>query len=275
MRLSMSATIAVLVATAASWTATAQVDLDLRAFIGTWKENPAKTRLAPSSPFTYTFSQDTEGFIVIVRSGVQLRDRVRLDGKDYSTPEVPGRTVSWSKTGDTVYETTIKRDGSLVAKGRWTLTEGGKRLTQETTPARVDDQNVTNVTEYVRTSGDGNTLLGEWKPVSSRSGEADLFVVTQIDAGGLKVFYPRNQGGYTMRADGKEYADTRTNALPDMTTSTEALGPRTLRRTTFRARSPLSQVDMTVSSDGKTLTVTTRTSGSEREPAVFVYEKQD
>jgi hypothetical protein len=103
----------------------------------------------------------------------------------------------------------------------------------------------------------------------------DLFVVTQIDAGGLKVFYPRNQGGYTMRADGKEYADTRTNALPDLTTSTEALGPRTLRRKTFRARSPLSQVDMTVSSDGKTLTVTRRTSGSEREPAVFVYEKQD
>jgi hypothetical protein len=60
-----------------------------------------------------------------------------------------------------------------------------------------------------------------------------------------------------------------------MTTSTEALGPRTLRRTTFRARALLSQIDMTVSSDGKTLTVTTRTSGSEREPAVFVYEKQD
>jgi hypothetical protein len=151
---------------------------------------------------------------VIVRGGVQLRDRVRLDGKDYSTPEVPGRTVSWTKVGDSVYETTIKRDGSLVAKGRWTLSEGVKRLTQETIPARVDDQNVTNFTEYVRTFGDGNSLLGEWKPVSSRSGEADLFVVTQIDAGVLKVFYPRNQGSFTIRPDGKVRGHGHQNERP-------------------------------------------------------------
>jgi hypothetical protein len=75
----------------------------------------------------------------------------------------------------------IKRDGALVAKNRWVISEGGKRLTQEATPVRIDDKNVTNVTEYVRTSGGGNSLIGVWKPVSFEAGEQDLFVVTLIE----------------------------------------------------------------------------------------------
>lgn len=275
MRLAISGATVLLLAVGTVPAATRQAGVELGAFIGTWKENTAKSRAFVSRALTYTFSQASDGFVVIVRGGVQLRDRVRLDGKDYPTPDIPGRTVSWTKVGDAVYETTIKRDGALVAKGRWILSEGGRRLTQETTPTRVDAQNLTNVTDYVRTAGEGNSLLGEWKPVSSRAAEPDLFVVTPIDEGALKVFYPRNQGSYTIRPDGKEDTETGPNALSDMTTSAVALGPRTLRRTTLRGHTPMLEAVMTVSPDGKTLTVTTRKPGSPDEPSVFVYEKLD
>jgi hypothetical protein len=275
MRPSMSiAATAVLLAVCAT-RAAYSADVDLGAFIGTWKENTAKSRTAISSALTYTFSEETDGFVTIVRGGVQVRDSVRVDGKDYPTPGIAGRSVSWTKVGDTAYETTIKRNGALLGTGRWILSEGGKHLTQETTPTRADGQNDANVIEYVRASGESNSLLGVWKPVSSRSVVPDLFIVTRIDGGALKVFYPKNLSSYTIRPDGKEYPRTATNALPDLMTSAEALGPRSLRHTTSRGHTATLETVMTVSPDGKAMTITTYPPGSSDEPSVFVYEKQD
>jgi hypothetical protein len=123
-----------------------QGGLELEAFVGTWRASTTSRELTSSSA-TYTFQPDVDGYVLIERGGVQLRDRVRFDGQDYPTPGIAGRTVSWIKVSDTVYETTTKRDGALVAKNRWVISEGGKRLTQETTPVRIDDKNVTNVTD--------------------------------------------------------------------------------------------------------------------------------
>ena len=248
--------------------------VDLSAFIGTWKEDQPKSRPFISSALTYTFSQEPDEFVTIERGGVQLRDRVRFDGKDYQTPGVAGRTISWTKVADTAYETRIKREGALIGTGRWFLAQDGKRLTQETTPVRADGQTDTNVIEYVRVSGEGNSLVGVWKPLSTRSAVPDLFVVTPVEDNALKVFYPKNRSSYTIRPDGKEYTPAGQNTLLDMTTSAEALGPRTVRRTTLRAHMPIFEAVMAVSSDGTTLTITIRTPGSPDQPSVFVYEKQ-
>ena len=53
-----------------------QSGVDLDVFLGTWKENTAKTQNSIPSTFTYTFSQDVDGFITIVRANTQVRDRV-------------------------------------------------------------------------------------------------------------------------------------------------------------------------------------------------------
>jgi hypothetical protein len=251
------------------------VGVDVEAFAGTWKENLAKTRKSISPTLTYAFSEDDDGYVLVVRGGVQLRDRVRFDGQDHPTPEIPGRSVSWTKIADTTYVTTIKRNGSVVENGRWTLSDGGKRLTQASTPRRDDDQNVTNVMEYIRIAGEGNSLLGEWQPISSRAGEADLLVVTVIDAGALKVFYPRNKNTSTIRLDGKEYTLPAERSLQAMTTSADVLGPRAVRTTTLQAHAPIFESSWVVSSDGKTLTVMTSRPGTSEEPSVFVYEKQE
>jgi hypothetical protein len=274
MRLSRSLAAVLLSAVVAAPVSGRQSRLDLRSFVGTWTEDVTQRR-AVTSGLTYTFSQEADGFITIVRAGVDLRDRVRFDGKDYETAGVPGRTVSWIKVSNTTFETEVKRDGTVAAKGKWILSEGGKRLRQETTPRRVDEKNVTNVSEYVRISGEGNSLIGEWKPIASQSPEADQFVLSLIDETTLKMLYPRNQGTITIRPDGQEYAATGPNSLPGMTTSAEAIDTRSLRRTTLREHKPLFETVMTLSSDGKRLTVTSRTIGTTDVPTVFVYNRQD
>jgi hypothetical protein len=248
-----------------------QSRVDLNAFAGTWTENPAKSRGTISKDLNYTFSQEADGFIAIVRGRVQLRDRVRFDGNDYPTPDIPGRTTSWTRVSNSIHETTIKNDVVLVARGKWTLSDDGRRLTQETT--RIQPQAATNIIEYIRTSGSGNSLIGVWEPVSSKSSVAESFVVTLSDATTLSVSF-RSGVKYTMRPDGQEY-DARSDAFPDMKAVVTGQGSHALQRTTFRGRTPVLEAVWALSSDGRTLTVTSRTVGSSDEPSVFVYERQE
>jgi hypothetical protein len=256
-----------------SLTATArqQPSVDLKAFTGRWVENPALARGTISKELTYTFSEEPDGFITIVRGRIQLRDRIRFDGKDYPTPDVEGRTTSWTQISATVFETAIKNNGKLTANGKWTLSNDGSRLTQETT--RAEPQAATNTIEYIRTSGFGKSVIGTWEPVSSRSSVPDSFVVTLIDATTLSVLF-RSGVSYTIRPDGLDY-DARSDAFPDMKAVVTGLGPRALRRTTFRGPSPLLEAEWRLSPDGKTLTVTSRTPGSSSEPAVYVFQRED
>jgi hypothetical protein len=250
-------------------------NIDLRAFVGTWRENQSKSRPSISSALTYTFTAEPDGFLTIVRGRVQLRDQVRLDGQDYPTPGIEGRTASWTKVNDMLYESTIKRNGSLLGTAKWVLSDDGNHLRQETTPVRANGDNDINIIEYVRVSGAGKVLLGEWKPVSTRSAVPDLFVVT-LEGDELSVFYPKYGSTlYAMRPDGEQYQLTAQNALPGMTTAAESLGMRSLRRTTFQAGKPTLETVMTVSADGRTMTVTTHAPSSSDEPSLFVYEKKD
>ena len=131
-----------------------------------------------------------------------------------------------------------------------------------------------SIIEYVRTSGDGDTLVGEWKPVSTRSAVADAFVITLV-GDELSVFYPKYGATlYTMRMDGERHAVTAPNTLPGTTTAAQALAMRSVRRTTFRADKPTLEIVMTVSADGHIMTVMTHAPDSADEPSVFVYEKQ-
>ena len=247
-----------------------QAAVDLKAFVGSWTQNPARSRGSISKDLTYTFSQEADGFITIVRGRVQLRDRVRFDGNEYPTPDIPGRTTSWTQVSNTVYETTIRNASGLVARGKWTISADGRHLTQETT--RILPQPDTNVTEYIRTYGSGASLIGVWEPVSSTSSVPESFVVTLADVTTLSVSF-RSGVKYLMRPDGQEY-DARSGEFPGMKAVVTGLGARALQRTTFRGRSPMLEAVWTVSSDGRTLTVTSRTVGSSDEPRVFVYERQ-
>jgi hypothetical protein len=260
---------------AANGAAGVQSPFDVASFTGTWKENVALRQQSISPTLTYTFAEQPDGYVEITRGGVQLRDRVRFDGKDYPTPEIPGRTVSWTRVSDTEYHITIKRNGAVVTTGTWVLSEGGTRLIQSTTPTRVDGRVVTDVTEYERTTEQGTSLNGIWRPIRSRAGEPDEFILSIIEGNAVQVFYPRNRNSFVIRPDGKEYPDVGSKTLPDMTRRSEALGRRTLRYVTRQPQGTPLQTTLTVSEDGKTMRVTTQRLGTSDTPAIFLYEKQN
>lgn len=263
--------LAVVLAVSPPAKAARQTDVDLKGFVGSWTQNPARSTGTISKDLTYTFTEEADGFVTIVRGRVQLRDRIRFDGNDYPTPDIPGRTTSWTRVSNTVYETTIKNGGGLVARGKWTLSADGKHLTQETT--RTQPQADTNIIKYIRTSGSGTSVIGVWQPVSSTSSVPESFVVTLSDPTTLSVVF-RTGVKYTMRPDGQEH-DARSDGFADSKAVVTGLGARALQRTTFRGGAPMLQAVWTLSPDGRTLSVTSRTLPSSDEPGVFVYERQN
>ena len=72
-------------------------NVDLNRFVGRWEQNTDKSRGTISRDLTYTFTEEPDGFVSIVRGMVQLRDRVRFDGGKYPTPGVEGRFTSWTR----------------------------------------------------------------------------------------------------------------------------------------------------------------------------------
>jgi hypothetical protein len=252
--------------------ATRQSDVDLKVFAGSWTENPAKSHGTISKELTYTFREDGDGFIAIERGRIQLRDRVRFDGREYPTPDIPGRATSWTQISSNVYQITIRNKGEVNATGKWTLSDGGRRLTQETT--RSEPQAPTNIIEYIRKSGSGDSLIGVWEPVSSTMSQPSAFVLTLSDATTLTFTSVQSGVSYTVRPDGKEY-DAQSGGAFDTKAVVIGKGPRTFQRTTFRRGTPLLEAVWTVSPDGQTLTLTTRGVGSSDDPSVLVYERRE
>jgi len=78
--------------------------------------------------------------VTIVRGNTPLHDNVRFDGNDYPTLGA-GATVAWTKNSDTQYESTMRRDGAVIANTKWIVSEGGTHLRQETTPVRANGDN--------------------------------------------------------------------------------------------------------------------------------------
>jgi len=118
------------------------------AFVGRWVLDPASTKAAPGlAPTRATMEVTAEGggsfqsVSEVGIGGVNARSEVTywIDGLDYavtSTPAQPGApavTQSMERVSDTVYKSSIKAGGQVIATALNELSSDGKTLTATTT----------------------------------------------------------------------------------------------------------------------------------------------
>lgn len=128
---------------------------------------------------------------------------------------------------------------------------------------------------YERTDGSGATLIGSWKPISSRHTVPSRLAISQPQAGELQVRNPVDQDVYSVRLDGKEYSYTGPRILPGITITVQAADKQSLQATYFRNHQPIAKSTMSLSADGRTLTISSKSPDSTDEPSsVTVYTKQ-
>ncbi len=91
-------------------------------FAGTWKFNPAKSKLTGD---TMKFEKTASGAIRCSGSGVSYTFKV--DGKEYKGPF--GEAIVWKQIDDTTWQTTTTQKGILLSTDTSKLSADGKTMT--------------------------------------------------------------------------------------------------------------------------------------------------
>ena len=151
-------------------------------FAGTWKLNPAKSKLTGD---TMKFEKTASGTIRISFSGLSYTFNV--DGKEYTGPF--GEAVAWKQVDDSTWETTNKQKGILLSTDTTKLSSDGKTMTVVSKGTKPNGEAFQNTIVYERISGDKG-LLDSWRdkevkaisPVTYRNPQS------QEDEPGAEVF---------------------------------------------------------------------------------------
>lgn len=106
--------------------------------LGTWKSKEDKQ----SSPGVLEFSNNGSDGLTFNLPQIKGKCPVKFDGKDYPAtgPTVPaGLTLAVNKTGDRAIEMTEKIKGKAIFKATYTVSDDGKTLTENGSPAAVNE----------------------------------------------------------------------------------------------------------------------------------------
>ncbi len=103
-------------------------------FVGTWKMNPAKSRLEGS--FTMKVEGQDDGIKAVEDlapangHAVQRRWAAKYDGKDYPVQGDPTMdAISLMKTSPNTINYVVKKSGKQYASGKWVVSKDGKTST--------------------------------------------------------------------------------------------------------------------------------------------------
>jgi hypothetical protein len=235
-------------------------------FAGTWKLNVEKSKLAGE---TFTYTATATGFEY--SNGSTVKFEFATDGKDY--PIIPGRTVSWTKSGDNTWDSVYKDGhGTVVSKVHRVLSADGKTMTVVSTNYHADGTTAEETDVRERVSG-GPGLAGKWKEVKV-SVASETMIVSVPSAGHVKYEIPRQKETLEGPVDGTP-SPLRGPRVPEgATVAFKEVTPNKLAWT-YASKSTVLEKGMdSVSSDGKSLTRVGWAPGKESEKTIEVYDKQ-
>jgi hypothetical protein len=232
-------------------------------FAGTWKVNLDKSVLVGD---TVKFS--SAGDAMRMSSGGDTYE-FKTDGNESKTRF---GAASWKKIADNTWQETDMVNGHLDSKTTWKLSDDDKTLTARVTGDKPGGGSFDDTSIYVRTAGTGG-LAGTWKNKQYKGSAPSLLTLSDID-NGLNFDEPDFKLKATGKFDGKP-GDVEGPGIPaGASFSLARTGPHSFRMTRTQNGKPLDASSWTVSPDGKSMEVVTRTAGTTDPPIKEVFEKQ-
>jgi hypothetical protein len=235
---------------------------------GTWKLDADKSHLTGQ---TFTYSKGP-GELLHYEDGSTASFDFGLDGKEYKT--WANRATTWTSAGNNTWNTVIKADGKVLAKGHYVLSEDGKTLTTTFTGTRPDGVALHEQDVFTRVSGTEG-LIGTWRAsrVKGPSGP-QTFVISSPADGVLHYEVPDMQASAEGRADGTDHPLSGPTMPPGMTIAWELVNPTTLKYTMKLNGKPDNYGVQAIAPDGRSFTDTNWNAGRENEKTTAVYLKQ-
>jgi hypothetical protein len=232
-------------------------------FEGTWKLNLDKSKLTGD---TVKFSS-AAGSMRVTGGGESYE--FKADGSESKTRF---GTAAWKKIDDNTWEETDMVKGRLDSKTTWTLSADGKTLTARVTGDKPGGGSFDDTSTYVRTAGTKG-LTGTWKDKEFKGSSPSVFTLSDTE-NGLTFDEPDFKLKAVGKFDGKPGTVEGPSIPPGASFVLTKAGPRSFKMTRTQNGKPLDMATWTVSADGKSMTVVSRTAGTTDPPTTEVYEKQ-
>lgn len=234
-------------------------------FAGTWKLNPAKSKLtdqmkveaAGSNKYTFIFSGDNSETIV-------------ADGTDQ--PGLFGTTFAVTVLSPRQWKVVRKTAGHLMISAIWDLSEDGNTLTDNYTGYRADGTTSNLRYVYARTEGTSG-FAGTWESTEEQVNSVYEMKVESYGDNGLSFINPAQKMTKKISFDGHDYTAEGPNLPAGYATSGRRVSDRVVELTDKIGSKILDTQQVEVSPDGKTLTFTTNIPGR-RKPNIQVFERE-
>jgi hypothetical protein len=237
------------------------------AFVGKWKVNPSKSKLndemkvevAGANKYTFTFAP---GFV----------DTVVADGSDQ--PALSGTTLSVTVKGPKSWVVVRKMNGRTLLTAYWTLSEDGKTLNDAYTEYAPDGSSSSIPYVYERTAGSSG-FPGTWDSDSEKVKAGIELQIQPWEGDGLSLHSTDAQmSDKKMKFDGKDYPDVDPNGDTSSESSGRRVNERSLGITTKVKGTITATRQIELSTDLKTMTMTTRLPGQSRPKSVLMYDRE-
>lgn len=234
-------------------------------FVGKWKLNPSRSKLtdemkvaaAGENKFTFDFGSGNKETIVV-------------DGTDQ--PGVFGTTLAVSAEGVDKWKVVRKKDGRVEVTGIWTLSEDGKTLTDEFTGQRADGS-VTSLHYVYARNGDGSGFVGTWDSINEQVNSTYEIEIAPFEDEGLSFITPAQKMTQNLKFDGEDYPVAGPNLPDGFRVSGRRANEKSVDLTSSINGKPLYTQHVEVSSDLKTLTMTTQ-APSRSKPNIMVFDRE-
>jgi hypothetical protein len=233
-------------------------------FLGEWKLVPSKSRMPDEmkveskggNTYAFDFGGGSETIVV--------------DGPDQ--PGRGGTMLSVKADGPYFWTVERKKNGKLLLRGTWKLSEDGNML--EDLYREFESDGSTLSMDYIyRRSGVGSGFAADWQSIRETMNSPYFLVVKAYQRDGLSFISPMEQERKNVKFDGKDYPNEGPNTDTGSTSSIRQVNEHTLE-ITDKANGKLKATEqIELSADLKTLTITMHIAGKDK-PNVMVFERQ-
>ena len=255
-----------LFATAALWapaSSSAQSPFD-----GTWRTLIAQTKISPKPVVFYLI----QGWYHCTSCNPEIV--AKADGQDQPVTGQPYDTLSVTETDPNTIALTTKKGGKLVSEATRTVSKDGKTLTVKTTYhyMNADKPGTSEATATrvgIAPSGVHSTS-GSWKIIKMQQSDEELLVTYKTNGDELSMSEPVGES-YTAKLDGNDYPAK--GAYNYNAVSLKRIDAHTIEETDKRDGKVIDVATMTVSPDGKKMTVAVTNKQTDR-TTTYVAAKQ-
>jgi hypothetical protein len=234
-------------------------------FVGEWKLNPSKSKLTDQMKV-----ESVAGNKYAFDFGGGNAETIAPDGTDQ--PGLAGTTLSITIERADSWKVVRKQEGRIILTAYWRLSADGNTLTDDYTQFGPNGSNTSVKFVYHRTAGTSG-FAGTWESTSETLNSVYVIKVQPYEGDGLSFIYSSQGVTKNLKFDGKDHPSVGPNALPGSTSSARRVNGHTLEMTGKINDKVTDTREITLSSDGKTLTMTIHVA-DRTAPNILVFERQ-